>query len=397
MRFLILLLVIVVIAVAAAIALPMFDRGSAPGAESRVPEAAPVPHVVPAPANAKAAAVAAQATVPARKQPSPEGEELFQARGDETKIKALLARGVDVDSLNQVGWTALYAAAINDRVEPIRFLLDAGADPNAANMDGTTALGVQGCIALPVAELLVSRGAKVDAASDASGFTPLHTCAGEGDPAVVEFLLAQGAVANAVRVDGSTPLHDAAQRGHRAVIEVLLRHGADPAARDTERRTPLWVAIDHAQRDAVKALAPDAVLDVPNGNGITPLMKALYGTHEDIARWLVERGADVRARAASGETALHVAAAYASADMVRFLLDRGADVNAATDSGGSALDRAEHSDKPDIAALLRERGAHVERFRCEEQLSGGGVRSFVQRGGCPAGLTATMLEPDAGG
>src|SRR5690606_15397332 len=103
-------------------------------------------------------------------------------------------------------------------------------------------------------------------------------------------------------------------------------------------------------------------------------------------------GADVTRASHGGETALHVAATYATVDMVAFLLDHGADVNATDEMGGSALDRAEFKRNADIAALLIERGAHVERYRCTEHRPGS-TRGYLRRGGCPPGVEATRL-PD---
>ncbi|MCB1552797.1 MAG: ankyrin repeat domain-containing protein [Xanthomonadales bacterium] len=371
---------------AAAILLPMMSRHPP---RSGQPDAAPALAVA---AKAPAAPVVSpgRAAHPPRKRPSPEGEALFQARGDREKIRALLAEGVDIDALNQVGWTALEGAVIDKDVERIRFLLDAGADPNARNADGDTALGSVSCVDLRSAELLIERGAQVDIADDVVHYTPLHHCADRGEVAVIELLIAHGAEVDAARKDGSTPLHDAAEGGRREAVSALLRHGASPVLRDDRQRTPLFRALDRGVNNVIDLLAVPEAIDIPNDKGTTALMRAIYNDDELSARWLVEHGADVRLASHSGETALHVAAGYASVDLVRFLLDEGAEVNAADSFGGSALDRAEFKHHEDIAALLIERGAHVDKYRCVERF-GGGTRVHLRRGGCPAGQEATRL------
>jgi ankyrin repeat protein len=61
--------------------------------------------------------------------------------------------------------------------------------------------------------------------------------------------------------------------------------------------------------------------------GYTPLMAAAYGGDRDAATWLVEHGADVKARSEAGCTALNGAAVAGNPALVKLLLDRGADPN----------------------------------------------------------------------
>lgn len=60
--------------------------------------------------------------------------------GDLAAIKRLLAEGVDQDSADEDGMSALMAAAFCGQVKAVRALLDAGADPDAQDVSGTTAL-----------------------------------------------------------------------------------------------------------------------------------------------------------------------------------------------------------------------------------------------------------------
>ena len=70
------------------------------------------------------------------------------------------------------------------------------------------------------------------------GYTPLHGAAQFGHKEVAELLIAKGADVNAA-VDGITPLHFAVARGHKEVAELLIAKGADVNAKNDGGETPL--------------------------------------------------------------------------------------------------------------------------------------------------------------
>jgi len=92
-----------------------------------------------------------------------------------------------------------------------------------------------------VVELLLAAGADVDA-KDEDGWTALHDAAWGGHAAVAELLLAAGADVNAQDNDGWIALHDAARNGHSAVVELLLEAGADVNAKNKNG----WTALHYA-------------------------------------------------------------------------------------------------------------------------------------------------------
>ena len=81
-------------------------------------------------------------------------------------------------------------------------------------------------------------------AKDDADWTPLNTAAYEGHKEIVELLIAKGADVNAKGVlDGNTPLHWAAGAGTKEVTELLIAKGADVNAKDQDDETPLDWAI----------------------------------------------------------------------------------------------------------------------------------------------------------
>ncbi|HEX9581427.1 MAG TPA: ankyrin repeat domain-containing protein [Gemmatimonadales bacterium] len=148
------------------------------------------------------------------------------------------------------------AASRND-VETVRALLQQGADANAAQGDGMTALhwaAVHGNAGM--ATLLISAGAHPAAVTRLGGYTPLHLASKEGHGLVIAALLQAGASVGAgTATGGVTPLHFAAAAGRPDAITLLLEHGADANARETAwGQTPLMFAAAYDRVDAIRVL-----------------------------------------------------------------------------------------------------------------------------------------------
>ena len=153
--------------------------------------------------------------------------------------------------------TPVADAAMRGDIETVRALLRDGADVNAPQGDGMTALhwaARRGSAEL--AEMLVHAGANVDAVTRVGQYSGLHLAAQSGSAPVVEILLDAGSDPHAASATGgATPLHFAAGAGSAAAIEALLNHGADVNAREAARQqTPLMWAASYNRVAAINAL-----------------------------------------------------------------------------------------------------------------------------------------------
>lgn len=159
--------------------------------------------------------------------------------------------------------------------------------------------------ALPTTVLLIEAGADVNA-RDEDGSTPLTEAR---SPRMVKFLLAHGAKVDLRGADGITPLMVHAEYFSVGETVALLAAGADATARDGHGRTALmWALQQSTEADLDPTFGPSQVSAATMG----------------VAKALIAAGADANARDDQGKTALGYALDNKQADSVRLLKKIGA-------------------------------------------------------------------------
>jgi ankyrin repeat protein len=258
-------------------------------------------------------------------------------------------------------------------------LLDAGADPNVPDRDGTPALHWAVRVGdRDTAERLVRAGADVDAASR-YGVTPLQLAIAAGDAALTRWLLEAGADARQPDRAGEPPLLQAARAGHAEAATALLEHGVAVDTRDSSfGQTALMIAARHGHR-ALAELLLDAGADIDAATAaeepprFIPPSESPPGLSKGIgivrAGWPEGRGK--RFPAGGGKTALLYAAREGHLGVARALVERGANLELADDNGVTPLlnailnaslfrvNRSGASDHLAIADVLLDAGANV--------------------------------------
>lgn len=313
-------------------------------------------------------------------------------RRDADEVRALLTDKVDVNAREGDGATALHWAVDADDATLVGLLLDAGARVDVANDLGVTPLHLACANAsTALATRLLAARAPVDAVTP-SGITPLMQAARVGAVAIVEQLLAAGASPSMrERERGQTALMWAAARRHGAVVRALLAAGADVTPRTAARA--VTVMLDRGPgREAKTAMAHGA--RVQQG-GFTALHFAAQSGDAESTSLLVDHGAAIDDRAADGQSPLVLAVFSGHADVARVLLDRGADANAAG-AGYTALHAAAmRGDLATTSALLAKganpnapltQGSPVRRFASQWALP----RTFL--GATPLFVAAAYRE-----
>src|SRR5712664_3891561 len=128
----------------------------------------------------------------------------------------------------------------------------------------------------------------------------------------------------------------------------------------TEQYTPVFAAAAGGDLTTVRtAVDKDSSLVKAKGWEDETLLHVAVGQNQqDVAAYLMDKGADVNAVTTEGLTALHMAAQNGNIAMMTLLLAHGANIDALDAKGWRPLDRADKWQHPEAANFLRQRGSH---------------------------------------
>jgi ankyrin repeat protein len=211
-------------------------------------------------------------------------------------VQMLVDKGADLNASDEYGNTALLYAAEEGLFHAVRHLLDMGSDPNISNKHRRTAI---------------------------------MYAASEGHIEAVQILRGKGADVEARDRQWWNALIHASQRGCLEMTKLLLRGGAKFNACDSQGRDALIHASKRGYLDIVKVLLDfGANLYIYDSKGRDALINASQAGHLDVIQLLLDRGADVNVRDVRGCTALFYTTKRGHRQASRLLVDAGANVDA---------------------------------------------------------------------
>jgi ankyrin repeat protein len=262
---------------------------------------------------------------------------MFAAReGAAEAVRALAAGGADLDARDPDGVTALLVAILNAHYDVAATLADLGADPNVADQTGRTPLYAAVDMhtlppmfsrpaprpsgrfdALALAATLLDKGANPNLALSRP-LMPRHHNPGDRNLG-----------------EGATPFMRAAQSADVAMMELLVDRGANPRLTQKNGTTALMLAA------AGRTAGEDEEGAAGDQNGTVQAIDMC-----------LRHGLDVHAKAANGDTALHRAVANGAVAAVTRLIERGADPMAKNARGESPVDLAAGVRSSDAKAAI---------------------------------------------
>ena len=306
--------------------------------------------------------------------------------------------------------------------DEMRRLVERADDPNAVDSEAFRQTVLHFAArkgSKAICELLLKRGANINAKDSLRGDVPLHEASRNGSAAVCKLLVAHGADVTAVNNNGCTPLmsavincqsptvchplitsdsvnvaihdgdqalHIAARTGHTLMVQLLMEHGADTSTVNKHKQTPLHTAAG-GEKDCPELceilLKHGAKMDAVDKDGNQPLHLACKQGHSGTEKLLVDYGADVTATNVDGHTPvllvsqqlsetkedgahpnvkLHVAAKTGDVETVQQLVDSGADVNAVIKRGRTLLHTVADGwlDCPELCDMLWKDGGRID-------------------------------------
>ncbi|HUC76503.1 MAG TPA: ankyrin repeat domain-containing protein [Vicinamibacterales bacterium] len=304
---------------------------------------------------------------------------LAARQGYAETVGALLDAGVDVNQVSAGDKSsALLVATINGQFDLAKALLDRGADPNLAAENGAAPLyAALNCEWAPKSLYPQPRAYLNQTVSYLDLMGALLDQGANPDARLRKKVWYSGYSFDLSGVDeiGATPFWRAAYASDVAAMKLLVERGADPNIPSMKGAgRPRTADVDREVTDVSKQ-PPVPV----GGPGVPPLVAAAgSGYGEGFAanshrfapagmlaavRYLIEElHVDVNARDHEGNTALHNAAARGDVEMIKYLVSKGADVKAVNREGKTTADMANGPVQriqpwPEALALLESLGA----------------------------------------
>ncbi len=165
-------------------------------------------------------------------------------------------------------------------------------------------------------------------------------------------------------IEGHSQLVSALYSNNMQKIEALLEgQSFDINQQDSIMGlTPLAEACFIGNYRAVKKFinTREALIELPDNKGLTPIMRSISQKHDRIVRFLIKKGTNINAQDHDGETTLIKAICFGTPQTVDLLIDLGADVNISDNNGSGPLFFAVTNTNLSLVEKLIDRGANID-------------------------------------
>ncbi|WP_265027666.1 ankyrin repeat domain-containing protein [Wolbachia endosymbiont (group B) of Chorthippus parallelus] len=277
-----------------------------------------------------------------------------------SRVSEYINKGANVNySYEENLWTPLhYAAKLGHQGSATKLIESNSINVNAKNSDGDEPIHLAAAYGhKDVVELLLEKEKASINHKGKSNWTSLHYAAKGGHLPVVQLLIEKEADANLKNSDGKTPLQLARDEGHQSIAQLLLNKGLFNAVK-------VIGAVKEGDHDKVEEYLSNGIsINHSDQNGWSLLHHAANREVDDLEfiRFLVEeKGANVNAKAHSGDKPLHIASGMAYKDIVEFFLnEKGMNVNDRGKDNWTPLHHAVNKGSSDLVKFLIKKEADI--------------------------------------
>eukprot|EP00656_Telonema_subtile_P046861 TRINITY_DN5346_c0_g1_i2.p1 TRINITY_DN5346_c0_g1~~TRINITY_DN5346_c0_g1_i2.p1 ORF type:complete len:223 (-),score=48.62 TRINITY_DN5346_c0_g1_i2:103-771(-) len=175
---------------------------------------------------------------------------------------------------------------------------------------------------------LAKRGCDIHNRGGALATRPIHDAAAQGYLPAVQWLLHNGASAEAHDDTGATPMHLSAEYGHPDVVEFLLDNNQSPYETNERGWDVIVTAASAGHLTVLRMLARRGV-HIDRGSGydrLRPLHLACFNGRLEAIQWLLDQGADMLAFNTGGAAPMHLAAYNGQLGALKLLIGNGAPI-----------------------------------------------------------------------
>jgi ankyrin repeat protein len=289
--------------------------------------------------------------------------------GNKALISYLVDQGVSYKSLNKEGGNAFIFASRGTRgktnsLEFYQYLESLGINPNIVTKEGTTPLHAIASREKDQAilEYFINKGIDINQ-TNKDGNTAFLNAARSNNIDIVSFLYPKVKDINHQNKEGQSALSLAIGRNTPEVVAFLIKHKADIAVVDLKGRNLAYYLVNsfstknaNVFKEKVKLLQNKGFnIQQPQKDGSTLYHLAVDKNNMMLLEWVNTLNVDINTKDSDGNTALHKAAMSSkSEDILKFLIKAGADLRAKTDFNESAYDLAKENE------LLKKNGVNID-------------------------------------
>ncbi|KAM0330662.1 hypothetical protein ACHAQA_003613 [Verticillium albo-atrum] len=281
-------------------------------------------------------------------------------------LKLLLDHGADLQYQDSYKGTALMRAVDEDQQEAVELLVKRGMDIKHRDVLGRTALHSAACNQSWRTMEYFLRDVpdiEINARGDA-GETPLHDSCWKMDPYGAGLLVDAGARCDIKNNDGRTPVDIATLEKRSDILEILKKAEGYSNTVGVRIKKTLREAVVSDPAEVLRLRLETATLheiNTPHAFDGAPLHEASRYGRADVCELLLQAGANTETMNSFDRTPIFMAIEFDQIACVKVLLAHGADVNKSPFKDSTLWEHAWQYNHWDIALLLLEHGAHVDK------------------------------------